>query len=267
MLEFKYAQKSDVPAEYLSLYTEVGGEWVLTGVVGLKTQEDIDRITESLRKERNDHSITKAKLKPFDGMNAEEVLAKLDRIEELEVANGKNLNEEEINKMVETRLRSRTAPLDRKISELEGTVTARTEELGVLQGNARRQTIHNEIRRAGGVALCRDSAIEDALELSNRVFEVNDVGHVVTRDNVGVTPGLSPDVWFTEMKSTRSHWWPESKGAGLKGGRGGEGGSNPFTMEGWNLTEQSKITTSDRASAEQLAKSAGTTIGGPKPAK
>jgi hypothetical protein len=42
---------------------------------------------------------------------------------------------------------------------------------------------------------------------------------------------------------------------------------NPWTADNWNMTEQGKIYTSDPSRAEQLAKAAGTTVGGPRPAK
>lgn len=115
----------------------------------------------------------------------------------------------------------------------------------------------------------QSSAVEDAITLAERVLEIDDSGNVVTKDGVGVTPGVGADVWLTEIQSKRPHWWGETIGGGASGNRGGAsgyGGNNPWSHDHWNLTEQGRILTTDRKKAEQLAKSAGTSIGGKRPA-
>lgn len=266
MLKYKYANKDDIPSEYLALFTEVNGEWVLTEVSGIKTVDDVERVQESLRKERNDHKETKRKFSGFNGMDPEEVLEKLDRVDELEAAAGGKLDDEAINKMVETRLRSRTAPLERQIKQLQDTEAELRQENETYVRKDKRNSIHAQIRAAAKKAGIRETAIEDALIVGENVLELNEAGNVVTKDQVGVTPGVSAEVWFSEIKQSRPHWWPESQGAGANGGKGpGAGAANPFSKDGWNLTEQGKLVREDRAKAEQLAKSAGTTIGGKRP--
>lgn len=103
--------------------------------------------------------------------------------------------------------------------------------------------------------------------LAERVFEVDDEGNVTTKDGVGVTPGIAADVWLTEMQDKRPHWWPQSQGGGAGGsGGGGAGGKNPFSAEGWNLTEQGRLVRENPEKADQMAKAAGTTVGGGRPA-
>ncbi|QFR59625.1 hypothetical protein P6F33_gp24 [Pseudomonas phage Quinobequin-P09] len=98
------------------------------------------------------------------------------------------------------------------------------------------------------------------------MLEVNEEGKVVTRDGVGVTPGIDATVWLTEMQSKKTHWWGPSQGGGAGGNRSGSGGgANPWSADGWNMTEQGRILKENRSRAEQMAKSAGTTIGGPRP--
>lgn len=266
LLQLRYASKEDVPQEYLALYEEKGGEWVLTGVAGIKTQEDVDRLSESLRKEREDHKETKRTLAKFGELDPDETLSKLDRIEELEAASGGKLDETKINEMVETRLRSKTAPLERQIKALETELGDSKQSLEEYQKKDTRRTIHDQIRKAAITAKIRDTAVDDALMIGEHVFELDESGKAVTRDGVGVTPGVDPTVWFSENTRTRPHWWPETRGANARGGDGsGGGGVNPFSAEAWNMTEQGKLVTEDRARAEQMAKSAGTSIGGPRP--
>ena len=54
------------------LFTEHGGRFELSGVEGVKTQGDIDRIQEALRKERAEHSEARERLRAFDGFDPEE---------------------------------------------------------------------------------------------------------------------------------------------------------------------------------------------------
>lgn len=265
MFEEQYDSYDSIPAAVRHLYREKDGKWVLIGAGEIKSVEDVNRLQESLRKEREDHKDTKKKLSRFGDMDADDVLEKLDRIEELEAAAGGKIDEEKINQMVETRLKSKTAPLERKIGQLESDLKEKDTSLADYQQKDRRRTIHDHIRKAASGAKIRDTAVEDALLIGEHVFDIDESGNVVTKDNVGVTPGINAEVWFTEVKQTRPHWWPESKGAGARGGDGGAGGTNPFSADNWNLTEQGRLIKEDRSKAEQMAKSAGTSIGGPRP--
>ena len=266
-LQLSYATKEEIPAGYEDLYTQQGDKFNLTGVTGVKTQADIDRVQEALRKEREDHKAAKTALAAFTGMNPEEVRTKLDRLEELELANGGKLDEAKINEIADARVRSKTAPLERQIQTLTNQLAEKEKAVGEYTQREKTRAIHDHIRTAAGKAKLRDTAVEDALFLGERVFDVNESGEVVTRDGVGVTPGVNAEVWLSEQQEKRPHWWPESTGVGAKGGSGGSGVSNPFSHDGWNLTLQGQMVRENRTKAEQMAKAAGTTIGGQRPVK
>ena len=111
-------------------------------------------------------------------------------------------------------------------------------------------------------------AIDDALMYADSMLEITEDGRIVTRDQVGVTPGIDPTVWLSEMQQKKRHWWPASQSGGAAGSNGGGvGGDNPWSASGWNLTRQAEMMDQDAARAEQMARSAGTTIGGPRPQK
>jgi len=254
-----------IPEALHGEYVEKGGKYELQ-VEGMKTQADIDRLQGALTKERNDHKAVKERLGLLGDRKIEDVLAALDRIPELEAAAGGKIDDEKINQLVEGRIKSKLAPLER---ELNQTKTALSEKEKVIEGyttKERTRMIHDAVRKAGTSAKVLPEALEDALLLAERVFEVDEAGNVVTKDGSGATPGLQPSVWFTDLQKTRPHWWGPSAGGGAGGNRGGIGGDkNPWSAENWNMTEQGKILTADRSKAEQLAKAAGTTIGGPRP--
>ncbi len=265
MFEEEYNSYDEIPASVRHLYVESGDKYVLIAAGQLKTVDDVQRVQEGLRKEREDHKATKTKLSAFNGLDPDDTLLKLDRIDELEAAAGGNIDENKINEMVETRLRTKTAPLERDLERLQTENAGLVSSVEAYKGQEKRRTIHDHIRTAAKASHVIDSAIEDALIIGERVFDVDETGHVITRDGVGCTPGVDASVWLTEIKQTRPHWWPESQGVGAKGGNGNAGGSNPFSGKNWNLTEQGRLIQENRARAEQMAKAAGTTIGGPRP--
>lgn len=266
VLKVSYATEDEIPTAYRDLFTEQSGKFILTGVQGIKTQADVDRLQDSLRKEREDHKKTKSLLSGFEGLDADEIRAKLDRFAELEAAAGGKLDEAKINEMVEARLNSRTAPLQREITKLKETLGERETVVAELTTREKTRKIHDHIRQAASKAKLRDSAIEDALLIGERVMDIDESGNVVTREGVGATPGINAEVWLTEQQNIRPHWWPDSVSPGAKGGGGALSGKNPFSAEHWNMTEQGRLVTENRTKAEQMAASAGTTIGGPRPA-
>lgn len=267
MFEEEYDSYDAIPAQVRHLYVQSGDKYVLISAGQFKTAEDVERVQEGLRKEREDHKTTKRRLHQFGELDPDDVLSKLDRFEELEAAAAGKLPEDQINEMVEKRIRSRVAPLERQIKTLETEKGDLHSKVETFQGKERKRTIHDELRKAAMGAKVRDTALEDVLMIGENIFELSEEGRIVTRDGVGVTPGVDPTVWLTETKERRPHWWPESQGAGARGGSGSGGVNNPFTAENWNMTEQGKLVRENPERASQLAKAAGTTVGGKRPAK
>lgn len=257
----------DVDEKYHDLYTEKNGKFELTGIEGVKTQADVDRLQSALTKERNDHKAVRERLGMLGDRKIEDVLAQLDRIPELEAAAAGKMDEEKINQIVETRIKTKLAPIERERDTLRNQLSEKDKLIEGYTTKERTRMIHDAVRSAAATSKVLPEALEDALMLAERVFEVNEDGKVTTKDNVGVTPGVEPAVWFTDLQAKRPHWWGPSSGGGAGGGNrnGGGGGANPWTHEGWNMTEQGRILKENRTRAEQLAKAAGTTIGGQRP--
>jgi hypothetical protein len=93
-------------------------------------------------------------------------------------------------------------------------------------------------------------------------------GNVITKDGVGVTPGVDVLTWLIEMQPKRPRWWPESVGGGATGTRTSHGQftTNPWMANNWNVTAQGEfIRANGMDKAQQAAKLAGTTVGGAKP--
>lgn len=266
-LKVQHDTVDEIDEAFRPLYTERDGKYVLTGVEGIKTQADIDRLQGALTKERNDHKAVKERYAVFGETDPAEILAKLDKYPELEAAAEGKLDEDKINQLADSRLRTKLAPVERERDQFKTKFEQTSAENEQLRNTIRSRDIKDNVMSAALKGKVIDTALEDVLMLADRVFEVNEDGSVTTKDGVGVTPGITPDQWLTEMQPKRPHWWPASQGGGAQGGQGGGSfANNPWSAEHWNMTDQGRMINQDRQKAEQMAKAAGTTIGGPKPA-
>ncbi|UYW34466.1 hypothetical protein [Methylorubrum extorquens] len=263
-----YENEADVPAEHLVLYEERDGKWHLTlEVEGAASQDDVTRLQGALNKERTDHGKTKEKLRAFDGLDPQQVRDRLEKLDDLE-ANPDATIEQRVTGEVERRIKARLAPVERERETAKRERDEAIAERDRAAGTLRSRSIRDDVRSAAMEAKVVGTALDDVLLYGDSMFEQNEAGETVTKDGIaGVTPGLKPSAWLSDQKDRRPHWWPASQGAGSQGNRGGPGGGdNPFTAEAWNVTEQGKLAAADQAKAERLAKAAGTTLGGPKPA-
>ena len=268
-LKFAVENLADVPEQFQSLYEQNGDKYEFAGVEGLYKQDDINRLQEALRKERNDHKAAKDKYSALNGRDVNEILAELDRIEEYKQAAGGKIDETKLTEMVEARIKGRVAPIEREKAQL-------TEKLAELTGQIEQfkraevqrkisDTVTEALRKSAGL---QPTAYDDALMLAERVFEIDELGRVVTRDGVGVTPGIDPTVWLSEVKSKRPHWWGPTVGGGAAGSHtGGVSSDNPWSAKSWNMTKQAEIMRSDMERAKQMARSAGSFVGATSPNK
>lgn len=266
ILKATYEKEEDIPefAQGQELYEERDGKWLLKmdAIEGVKTIADVERVQRGLTQEKKAHKELKEKFKALDGHDLDEVVEKIGKYDEM-VAKVESLeggeNEEKIQKRIDAVVASKVAPLERQLEQLtterDGLNAKNTE----LTGTITRNQIAQKVRDAAVTAKVESHALPDVLLWSEKLFEVEEDGRVVTRDNIdGVTPGVEPDVWLAEMQPKRPGWWPRSVGGGAEGGSGdGVSTKNPFSKTQWNKTEQFRVQATDANKAEQLAKSAG----------
>ena len=262
-----YSSNEEIPEKYIDLYEEKDGAFRLIKIEGLKTDADVARVTVALDKEKKEHLESKKKFETFlGGKKPEEVQALLDRIPELEAAAAGKLDEEKINQVVEARLKTKIAPIERERDQMRALNAELEGKVGEFTAKEKQRKIHDTVRDAAVKMKVLDTAQEDVLMLAERMFEINEDGTITAKDGVGVTPGVAPEVWLTEMQQKRPHWWPASNGGGAKGsGAGGGFANNPWSGEHWSLTEQGKVVnTLGMEKATQMAKSVGVDINNPR---
>lgn len=274
-----YEKKEDIPEGFDELYVERNGKFELTGVEGVKTQADVDRVQEALRKEKADHKTAKEALQKWGELAPETVHASLEELEEVKsqlataVKDGK-VDENAMQERIEAAVNRAVGPLTRDKQSLERTLAAKEKalldkdgEIVNLNTGIKRSRMEGVLRDEAVVAKVLGTAIDDAVMVGATMFEDVD-GKFVTKDGLGITPGLSPKEWYKDMQERRPHWWPASQGGGSRGGGAplGRHADNPWSKAGWNLTKQGAyLKQFGEAKAAEAAKSVGSYIGATKP--
>lgn len=264
-IALSYEKEEDVPEAHKELYTERDGKWILTGVEG-GGYDNVQRLQGSLEKERTDHKATKAKVAKLGGLNIDVLLQEHSEYDELKLrADNNKFDDTKIEEMVTIRLKQKVAPFERENADLKTKLAASETEVTALRTEQTSGKIKSQIRKAATKLKVTDTALEDVELLGERLFEIDDSGRVVAKDNVGVTPGIDVEMWLGDQREKRPHWFPGNVGGGSGGGKGASGyGSNPWSADGWNLTEQGKIIKEDRVKAERMAAMHGVDLKNPR---
>ncbi len=276
-----YDSKEDIPQGFEELYVERNGKVELTGIEGVKTQADVDRVAEALRKEKVEHKAAKESLAKFGELDPEKAASAL---EELAEANAKlaavtkdgKIDEAAVTERVEAAVNRALGPKERDIKALqtqlalkEKTIAEKDGEVQQLHGSIKRSKLEGILRDAAIAAKVLPTAIDDAVMVGLGHFEEID-GKIVTKDGVGLTPGLNPKEWAKDMEERRPHWWAQSQGGGSRGAGAplGRNEGNPWSPAGWNITAQGKYVEKHGVEkAAEAAKSVGSKIGATSPTK
>lgn len=266
-LELVYDSKDAIPAGFDALYAERDGKFQLTGIRGLKTQADVDAVQTGLRKEREEHKATKEKFAPFSQYDPVKLADDLAELETLRVTGGK-VDNSKIEDLVAARLAKEKGPLTREMDQMRKDLEAATMRGDGLQKALNTRIIGDAVREAALGEKVVPEALEDILLYGERLFEITEDGKVITKEGVGVTPGLDAKTWLKDMTKTRPHWWPQSTGGGANGQRGGGMSDNPWTPANWNLSKQGEyVRLHGLDKAQAAAKAAGSAVGATTPPK
>lgn len=286
MLKLKYTKKGDIPAGFESLYTDKDGVWILTGVDGLKTQEDLQAVNDLLTQERGITKGLKETVSALGDVDATKVGDLMGLIGELGDDFDAQKYRDTVTEVTDLRkqisgggdadgvirqLREENSELKRVSGQTQrelSTVKRKSEEFqGVSEGLQKRidsSTIREAVIAAATELKVEPSAFEDAVLLGQSVFELDANSKVVAREGLdgGVITGTTPTDWLREIQPKRQHWWPNSTGAGGSGSGSGNGfsGKNPWKKDTLNLTEQGQLVLSSPDLAKSLAKEAGVTL-------
>ena len=285
ILKTVYEKQEDIPDGYGELYREKGGKFELTGIEGVKTQADIDRIQGALTKERTDHKAAKdqlatvtAAIGDLDPATIPALIEERDALKtqvESITKDGK-LDEGKVNERIQAAVTQAVGPVKRDLDAAQRQIEAEKKKTEAANGQVedlklqgRRNTIRSAIRDAAIAAKVLPTAVDDAVLVGENMFELTDAGTLVTKNDAGVTPGLDPKEWAKDMQERNPNWWAPSVGGGAPGGKGGgvTGKDNPWSAEGWNVTRQGQMVKDLGATkAAELAGRVNAKLGDTKPA-
>lgn len=253
-----YEKQEDIPAG-LEDYYVLRAEKYMLEVEGLRTDADVLKLQTALTNEKTAHRATKDKYAPIADLDIAEVIANLDRIPELEAAAGTAGDQAtKVQQLVDAKLAAAKAPLERELTALKTKVTAQEQEIGSYAKEKRTNTLEKAVLTAAREVDVDPSMEDDVLRYAHSIFDVDEQGNVVTKDGVGVTPGIDPKSLLTDMIQKKPRWFKESVTANLSGGNANrQGAVNPWKAETKNLTEQGRLIKADPTLARNLAKQAG----------
>ncbi len=272
-----YDTEAEVPEALKPYFSEKGGKWELTGVTGMKTQADVDRVLTAQRKERDDRIAAEKKLKAFDGLDAEAVPGQLLELEALKAEKDAGgftggVDDPAVQKVIDQRVAMQVTPLERERDKLMKKNGELAEQHGASEKRYVDMRIENEVRAVSEKSGVQAGAIDDVNMYARSTFELIDTGDgkmsVVTKSGIdGVPPGQAPADWLTDRKTGgKAHWWPPTIGGGAGGGNGEGGGSNPFKVAKGEKPNQTKIgayvNEHGIEKATEAAKAAGCAISG-----
>ena len=269
MLKAQYTEAEEIPEAHRDLFTERNGVFEIE-VDGMKTVGDTDRLQSALSNERTAHKDTRGRYGWVGELTNDDVQKLRDAQEDLQhqlELKPEGLTDEQVEERAERLAARKTRALEKSIEEISLERDSYSSAIRLHEAAQSQRLIRDSVDDAltGPESFAVvDSAREDIVPFAERIMTVVD-GKVVSREDVGVEPGISFAEVLSDLKASgrRSHWFPGNTGAGANGSPAGgsEQGTNPFAgVPGdgnFNLTAASKIASADPAKAKMLVKAAG----------
>ena len=251
-LKFKFKSREEIPAEHAALYVEREGAFVLDaeGATDKAKADEMRNHNVELRKQLEDLNARFAGVDPDEFRKLADEKRKLE--EQTQIKAG------ELDKVVENRIKTLKADLEKQLGAVTGERDALTSRLTAIQ-------IDQGVLTAATKRGLRPTAIPDITARARVVFKLvngaprafeND-GSTVRYGKDGVTP-MTLEEWVDAQVADAPHLFESNAGGGAAStGAGGAAGSgrsakNPFRKETWNLTEQMKLQKADPALAARL---------------
>jgi hypothetical protein len=249
-LKFKFTSKDAIPAEQAALYVERDGAWLLDveGAVEKSKLDEFRTKNVALLKQLEEHA------ERFDGIDPVEVRKLIE--EKRKFQEGQQLKAGEVEKVVESRLKSAKTEWDKQFAAVtteRDTLNARLKTIQIDQA------VVTEATKRG----LRATALPDITARARSTFNLVDGvplavavdGQTARVGKDGVTP-MNLAEWIDALVSDAPHLFESNAGSGAAGnGSGGVGNrsvKNPFAKATWNLTEQMKLQKTDPQLAARL---------------
>jgi hypothetical protein len=209
MIKAIYEKKEDIPEGFSELYTEKAGKFELTGVEGFKTQADVDRLQESLRKERADHDATKASLRETkDSMGS-----LTDELDAFKKGSAPTQNQEPTHEdlVLLSQLKRENESLLAERDEFKGKFTN-------LEGEVTASKI-KDLLRIEAIKHMKPEAVDHEVAHAVKDFTLLE-GRALTNPELGDKGGIEPGAYFADVVKSRAYLAIPSNSGGATGGQG-----------------------------------------------
>lgn len=252
-LKFTIPTEAELPADHKSLYVERDGAWYLD-VEGVVPKERLEEFRTNNRNLTKENAELKKKIADIDFDDIEDLKAKRKEIEDGHIK-GKKAEE-----ILEQRTKEMKAAHDKALTAEK----ARAEK---AEGDLARLKINDAALSVAMKKGLLPSATEDLTVRAQAVFKLKDGKPTAFQGEAelyGISGGpLTVEEWVDGLTKNAPHLFKSSTGGGAGGagsGGGATGGPNPFSKDGFNLTRQAELLTSDPAAAKRLAAAAGVSL-------
>lgn len=193
--------------------------------------EDPAGLKSALDKERNEKKERDRQLremqKRYDGIDPDKTREMLTRLEQDEEA--KLIAEGKMDEVIQQRTERMRAEHERQLQQAQ----QQAETAKSFAEKFRGRVLSDEVRAAASEVGLVDTASRDAYLHAQTMFEVDDEGNVVAKEEAGFdTQGkpLTLKAWLESMRDTAPHWFPQPKGSGAPGNNGSRGALKRSSM-------------------------------------
>lgn len=211
----------DIDFNELGLELDEEKATALKEALSAKHQEAVDKEVGGLKSKRDELLANERKLKDslkqYEGIDPERARKLEKQISQSEearlIADGK------LDEVINQRTERMKTEYDRKLQEAQQSADQSRSFADKFRG----RVLSDEMRSAMAKVKGLESAATDATLRAERVFEVNDEGDVVPREDAGYDSDgkpLTPETWLESMRDEAPHWFPTPKGSGAPGSTG-----------------------------------------------
>ncbi|MCG7598875.1 hypothetical protein MHM84_03690 [Halomonas sp. McH1-25] len=220
-LQFEVDSLDSIPEGVRDQYVEAeDGKFRLD----LDGYEDPTGLKSALDKERSEKRERDRQLremqKRYDGIDPDKTREMLSRLEQDEES--KLIAEGKMDEVINQRTERMRAEHERQLTQLQQEAeTAKT-----FADKFRGRVLSDEVRAAASEVGLIDTAARDAYLHAQTMFQVDDEGNVVAKEEAGFDANGKPltlKSWLESMRDSAPHWFPVAKGGGAPGSNGTRG--------------------------------------------
>lgn len=169
-----------------------------------------------------------AKLKTFEDFDMDAAKEAMDFLQNNKDA--QLIKDGKVDELIQKKTSQMRSDHEAILGELNGELSALKQRGDLYEGLYKTTMIDDGLRKAATEAKVRPEAVPDILLHGRTIFKLADDGSLEARDAEGKLRKtnddkvLTPVNWIDGLKRTSPHYWPNSEGAGARGGAVGDEG-------------------------------------------